>query len=201
MAPSRTEASGSRPQSHAGLSGGSRVPPTPCPLQGRDEGVCQGRKRAGRVGDPSLTWPPLLAVAPTARAVTAELGPPAPQRRQEGGLGPAPSARQPWAATRRTRPLRKGPCRVPTAPCLPSTAAFSRSGGALGWGKGGSAGSQWCTQAGLGVPWGLGGLRPTLRRGIRGYRDAPSPGRYRVSLPGDKVGSTPAAPGAEGPPS
>lgn len=80
----------------------------------------------------SLMWHPLLAVAPTARAVTAELGPPAPQCGWEGGLGlvpPSPSAHLPWAATRRTCPLRKGPCHAPTAPCLPSTAAFSRSEG------------------------------------------------------------------------
>lgn len=118
----------------------------------------------------SMTWPPLLTVAPTARAVTAKLGPPAPQCGQEGGVGPpppTPSAHRPWAATRRTRPLRKGHCRAPTAPCLPSTAAFSRSGGS-GLGRGGcSTGSQWCTQAGFGVPWSLGGLHPTLRKGIQ----------------------------------
>lgn len=128
---------------------------TPCSWGGQEDPppplipVREGMKVPGRAGNlragwvmpsmGSLTWHPFLTVAPTAWAVTAKVGPPVPQHGQEGGLGlvpPSPSACQPWAATRRTRPLQKGPCRAPTAPCLPSTAAFSRLGGS---GLGGGA--------------------------------------------------------------
>lgn len=70
--------------------------------------VREGMKVPGRAGNlragwvmpsmGSLTWHPFLTVAPTARAVTAKVGPPVPQDGREGG-GLAWSPRPPLLAS------------------------------------------------------------------------------------------------------